>query len=261
MSRLVRVVQGAALRVEGALLVRISGTPIHGAQLILVVALLPLKALEVRILARADLILLRIGQHGLLRYLLGVQMHVLVALLELFRRLRVHGLVVRFARDHVVVVLLYLLIAHDLVQFHLTVGELAGVDFLVLRRVRTHLRNLVHIHVRPLLAVHVVVLTLTLRPSNLMRIIIMILELIKLRLRLVVRVVVQRVQVVRTHLLHVRWVVLELAAVRHCHVLEHLLLRDRNVPAHRAGAILVHLLHLGRTRTLVAHHFFVIITL
>lgn len=58
-----------------------------------------------------------------------------------------------------------------------------------------------------------------------------------------------------THLLHVRWVlVLELASVRHCHVLEHLLLRNRNVsPMHGPRPILVHRLHLCRTRALVPH--------
>ena len=68
-------------------------------------------------------------------------------------------------------------------------------------------------------------------------------------------------QVVRAHLLHVRRVVLKLASMRHRHVFEHLLLRYRNVSAHRARSILVHLLHLGRARALVPHHLLVIVVL
>lgn len=64
--RLVRIVEGAALGVEWALLIRIARTPIHRARLILVMALLPLETLEVWVLSGADLVLLRVGQHRLL---------------------------------------------------------------------------------------------------------------------------------------------------------------------------------------------------
>jgi len=224
-------------------------------------ALLPLETLEVRILSGANFVFLRIGQHRFLRNLLRIKMHVLVALLKLLGRLRVHGFVVGLAWDHVIIILLYLLIAHYLVQFHLTVGKLAGVHLLVLS-VPAHLRDLVHIHVRPFLAVHVIILSLALGPRCLVSIIIMILELIELRLRLVIRIIVQRMQIVRAHLLHVRRVTpLELASMCHSHVFEYLLLGDGDVPAHGTRSILVHLLHLGRTRALVAHHFLVVMVL
>ncbi len=68
--------------------------------------------------------------------------------------------------NHVIVILLYLLVAHDLVQLHLAVGQLARVDFLVLGCIVTaHVLHVVHFYLRPFLAVHVIVLSLSMRYS------------------------------------------------------------------------------------------------
>lgn len=121
-------------------------------------------------------------------------MHILMTLLlELLRRLGVHGLMIGLAGYHVVVVLLDLLVAHYLVQLHLAVRELPGVHLLVLRG--AYLGDLVGVHLWPLLAVHVVVLPLSLVPTRLIRIIVLVvLEMLKLRLRLVIRIIVVVVQ-------------------------------------------------------------------
>ena len=104
MPRLPRILMrltSLALAAEGALLRRrVPRTAVHGARLILihlilsvVVALLSLKALEVRILPSPNLVLTSISQHILLGLLLRV-LHILLALLELLRCLGVHLLMV-----------------------------------------------------------------------------------------------------------------------------------------------------------------------
>lgn len=65
-SRLVWVVEGATFGVEGALLIRITWTSIHRTRLILIVALLPLKTLEVRVLSSTYLVLLGVCQYSFL---------------------------------------------------------------------------------------------------------------------------------------------------------------------------------------------------
>lgn len=113
------IVKGLPLLMQRRLLIRIPWAPIHGARVLLVVTLLSLVALKVRILARTDLVLLRVRQYCLLRHFLRIHVHVLLALLELFRGLRVQ--VVHFVGYHIIIILLNLLIAHNLIQLHLTV--------------------------------------------------------------------------------------------------------------------------------------------
>lgn len=69
-------------------------------------------------------------------------------------------IVCAFVRNHVIIILLYLLITHDLIQLHLAVRQLARVNFLVLRCIVLHVLHVVHFYLRALLAIHVVVLPL-----------------------------------------------------------------------------------------------------
>lgn len=124
-------------------------------------------------------------------------------------------------------------------------------------RVVLELGDLIHsVDFWSLLAVHVVVLALPVRPTDHVCVnILMVLELLELRLRLVIRrLIVQSEQVVGAHLLHVTSIVLHFVSlVSHCHVLEHLLLRHRHVAAaHRPRAVLVHRLHVGGAGALVS---------
>ena len=186
-----------ALAAERTLLVRrVTRTAIHRARLVLVhlfltivVALLSLEALEVGVLASSDLVLLEVGEYSFFRHFLRVAVDVSLALLLFWRLIHAILRVLLAARDHVIVVVLrdLLVAAHDLVELHLAVGELTRVHFLVLCVV-LYLWDLVHVHFWALLAVHVIVLSLPMGPTNHVRIIIlMILKLLELRLGLVIR--------------------------------------------------------------------------
>lgn len=120
--------------------------------------------------------------------------------------------------------------------------------------------DVVRLDIWALLAVDVVVLALPVLPGHSNCIIIILSHyLLELTLRLTFRVIVEGMQIVRAHLLHGRWIVLELlggrSAVRHGYVLEHLLLRDWHVPAHCTRSVLIRLHHLRGARALVANYF------
>ena len=187
MPRLPRILMrltSLALAAEGALLRRrVPRTAVHGARLILihlilsvVVALLSLKALEVRILPCPNFILLEVSKHRLLRHLLRVAMDVALTLLVLFRGM-IDCINIFAVLDHVIVVMLrdLLITVHYLVQFHLAVRQLTRIDFLMLRSVLDLWDLVHHVHFGAFLAVHVVVLTLAVGPTNHMRIVVLIL--------------------------------------------------------------------------------------
>jgi len=184
------MIHSATFAIKRTLLIRISWASINWTVIVFKLTLLSLEALKIGILTSANFIFLRFSQHSFFRSFLRVDISILLILRIFIRCVRLVG---DFALHHVVVILLHLLlIAHDLVQLHLTIRELAWIHFFVLCGIlATHFLNMVHFYFRALLAIHVIILPLSVLPGRSGGVVILLsLKLLELCLRLTLWVVV-----------------------------------------------------------------------